>query len=88
MTDTEPAARYPDELPPGTIPPDGTPLGALVHVLSVHGDRPADTALVVVGTRNHYVHTPGVTHQYVEGDHVFTGLTWGDLRKLAEDAQP
>lgn len=86
MTDQAVDSPYPETLPAGTIPPDGTPLGALVHVLSLNVDR-QDHEPAIPGTHGHYPHETG-THRFVGNGPVFTFVTWGDLRRIAEDAQP
>lgn len=89
MTDTidEVPAQHPEHLPAGTIPPDGTPLGALAHILSLNTDR-KDNDLAMPGTHGWYEPgTPG-TIRYVDSGLVFSALTWGDLRRIAEDAWP
>lgn len=45
----------------------------VAHTLSVYADQP-DDAFVVVASGNIY------------GEGVKTGLTWGDLRRLAEES--
>lgn len=94
MTDTadEVPAQHPEHLPAGTIPPDGTPLGALAHILSLNHDRKDDEP-ALPGTCGWYEPgTPGTVRYVDEASRhaaqgvVLSFVTWGDLRRIAEDA--
>jgi len=57
-----------------------------MHILSLNDTR-QDAEPAIAGTHGHYPHETG-THRYTADGPVFTFVTWGDLRRIAEDAQP